>query len=136
MRPILVDSSVWTDHFHDRSTWATEEFDRLLGRQQLAIGDLILMEILQGVSSPRELRMLEDRAARLPCHTLGGPERARSSAVNYRLLRATGVTPRSPSDVLIATFCIEEDFELLATDRDLALMATRLDLPLRRAPLN
>jgi predicted nucleic acid-binding protein len=127
---------VWIDHFGDRRTWATEELNRLLGRRPIAIADLILMELLQGVASPRELRLLETSLARLPCHNLGGAGRARSAASNYRLLRAAGVTPRSPIDVLIATFCIEEDLQLLASDRDFTLMARHLDLALLQPPLN
>lgn len=136
MRPILVDSSVWIDHFADRQTWATGALSTLLGRRTIATADLIIMELLQGVRSRRELRLLEDGLAALPCHDLGGVERARSAALNYRLLRAHGVTPRSPIDVLIATFCIEEDFILLACDRDFTPMATHLDLALHKPPLN
>jgi predicted nucleic acid-binding protein len=136
MRPILVDSSVWIDHFADRRTWATDELNALLGRRTVATADLIVMELLQGVRSRRELRLLEDGLAALPCHDLGGAERARSAAANYRLLRARGMTPRSPIDVLIATFCIEEDFVLLASNRDFTLMAGHLDLALHKPTLS
>ena len=136
MRPILVDSSVWIDHFADRATWATNELGRLLGRESVATADLIVMELLQGVRSRRELRLLEDGLTSLPCHELGGLERARSAAANYRLLRAEGVTPRSPIDVLIATFCIEEDFVLLTSDRDFTLMTAHLELELHGLPLS
>lgn len=135
MRPILVDSSVWIDHFANRDTWATSELAQLLGHRNVATADLIVMELLQGVRSRRELRLLEDGFASLPCHDLGGSERARGAAANYRLLRAQGITPRSPIDVLIATFCIDEDFVLLAADRDFTLMAAHLELTLHRPPL-
>ena len=49
---------------------------------------------------------------------------------------ASGLTPRSPIDVLIATFCVEEGIDLLASDRDFNLMADRLDLVLRQPPLS
>ena len=45
---ILVDSSVWIDYFKGTITPQTEMLDRLLGREPLAIGDLILTEVLQG----------------------------------------------------------------------------------------
>jgi predicted nucleic acid-binding protein len=47
---------------------------------------------------------------------------------NYRRLRRLGVTPRSATDVLIATFCAEEGHELLHNDRDFDLMAKHLGL--------
>lgn len=136
MRPILVDSSVWIDFFANRQTWAVEELDRMFGREELHIADLILMEILQGISTRRELRAVEATIGSLPCHHLGGTERARSAAANYRLLRSFGLTPRSPIDVLIATFCVDEGVELLANDRDFTLMAGKLELALRRPALN
>jgi len=43
---ILVDSSVWIDYLVGRITPQTEKLDRLLGNEPLAIGDLILTEIL------------------------------------------------------------------------------------------
>jgi hypothetical protein len=38
--------------------------------------------------------------------------------MNYRTLRARGITIRSTIDCLIATFCIEERHELLHCDSD------------------
>ncbi|MDR3698735.1 MAG: hypothetical protein P4L56_03810 [Candidatus Sulfopaludibacter sp.] len=46
---ILVDSSVWIDYFKGTVTAQTEILDGLLGQQPLAIGDLILTEVLQVV---------------------------------------------------------------------------------------
>ena len=45
---ILVDSSVWIDYFNGSMTSATQRLDVLLGREDLAVGDLILTEVLQG----------------------------------------------------------------------------------------
>jgi len=136
MRPVLVDSSVWIDFFASRQTWAVDELDRMFGRAEIRIADLILMEILQGISTRRELHAVETTIGKLPCYDLGGAERARSAAANYRLLRASGLTPRSPVDVLIAPFCVDERIELLANNRDFTLMVSKLELALRRPALN
>jgi hypothetical protein len=64
----------------------------------------------------------------LPCFNLGGHELALAAASNYRRLRRLGLTPRSATDVLIATFCAEEGHELLHNDRDFDLMAKHLGL--------
>jgi hypothetical protein len=42
----------------------------------------------------------------------------RCKARNYRLLRHKGITVRKTIDRLIATFCIENEHELLHTDSD------------------
>ncbi len=51
---ILVDSSVWIDYLHGTITPQTGMLDRLLGQEPLAIGDLILTEVLQGFDDERD----------------------------------------------------------------------------------
>jgi predicted nucleic acid-binding protein len=46
------------------------------------------------------------------------PALAVQSARNYRALRQKGITVRKTIDSLIATYCIENDHELLHNDRD------------------
>jgi predicted nucleic acid-binding protein len=128
VRVVLVDSSVWTDFFNGRVTVGTEILKGLLGRRDVAIADVIAMEVLQGFRFEKDLRRAEWLFEDLVEYEIGGRERARLAARNYRRLRAMGVTPRSSIDVLIATFCVEEGVELLASDRDFALMAPHLGL--------
>ena len=45
---IIIDSSVWIDYFNGKSTPQTDRLDQLLTTQQIAIGNLILTEVLQG----------------------------------------------------------------------------------------
>ena len=45
---ILVDSSVWIDYFRGISNPQSDRLDALLGSEPLAIGDLIIAEVLQG----------------------------------------------------------------------------------------
>ena len=51
---ILVDSSVWVDYFGGKITPQTTKLDQLLVSEPVAIGDLILAEILQGFTDERE----------------------------------------------------------------------------------
>jgi predicted nucleic acid-binding protein len=136
VRPVLADSSVWVDYYRGVATPATAALDELLGRREVVIGDLVLMEVLQGFRLLREVRIAEALFSQLRCFSLGGETMARAAAANYRTLRTAGVTPRSSIDVLIATFCIEEGLELLASDRDFALMASHMGLLLHAASLN
>jgi predicted nucleic acid-binding protein len=53
---ILVDSSVWIDFFRDNSTPQTNVFDTLLGHEPVALGDLILTEVLQGFRLDRDFQ--------------------------------------------------------------------------------
>jgi predicted nucleic acid-binding protein len=45
---ILVDSSVWIAHLRGQRTPATVKLEEAVTREPLLVGDLILLEILQG----------------------------------------------------------------------------------------
>lgn len=91
----------------------------------------MLQEVLQGLRGDAEFRRVSTRLLALPCYNLGGQGLAVAAARNYRRLRRLGVTPRSATDVLIATFCIEEGHELLHSDRDFEPLARHLGLKVR-----
>ena len=125
---ILVDSSVWIDYFNGKITPQTEMLDRLLGQEPLAIGDLILTEVLQGFASESEFKEASKLLTALTVVELGGPEIALQAARNFRLLRNLGVTVQKTVDTVIATRCIESGFELLHNDRDFDPFAKHLGL--------
>ena len=116
---ILVDSSVWIDYFRGVPSPEADRLDSLLGRELLVTGDLIVAEVLQGFQSELEF----NKAKRLMTGnftvvSLVGPDNAVQAARNYRILRANGVTVRKTIDTLIATYCIENNYALLFSDRD------------------
>ena len=115
---ILVDSSVWIDYFRGVSTPESERLDVLLGSEPVAIGDLILAEMLQGFAVEREFNQARRLLTGLHVRTLGGREIAIQAARNSRALRARGVTVRKTIDTVIATHCIEHGVALLYSDRD------------------
>ena len=55
---ILVDSSVWIDYFGDTLSPQVERLDRMLDHQNVLVGDLILVEVLQGIRSDREFQLV------------------------------------------------------------------------------
>lgn len=115
---ILVDSSVWIDYFRGVSTPQCEVLDGLLGNEPLAIGDLILVEVLQGFGSDRDFNQARKLLASLTMIDIGGKDVAIQAARNFRALRVFGVTVRKTIDTLIATHCIENRLPLLYSDRD------------------
>jgi len=125
---ILVDSSVWVDYFQGTVTAQTEMLDRLLGQQLLAIGDLILTEVLQGFDNQRDFNDVRKRLTSLMVVELGGQEIAIQAAKNFRALRRLGVTVRKTIDTVIATRCIESGYDLLHNDRDFDPFARHLGL--------
>ena len=112
---ILVDSSVWIDYFRGTMTAQTEILDALLGQQPLAIGDLILTEVLQGFRyDERDFNEARKMLTALTVVELGGEEIAIQAAKNFRALRKLGVTVRKTIDTVIATRCIEGGYDLAA----------------------
>lgn len=125
---VVADTSVWVDFLRGTPAPHCDRMAALLDEQAIALCDRVLQEVLQGVRDEREFRALSRRLLALPCFNLGGHGLAIAAARNYRSLRRAGITPRSATDVLIATFCAEEGHELLHNDRDFGLMATTLGL--------
>jgi predicted nucleic acid-binding protein len=125
---ILVDTSVWIDYFRGTATPQTDKLDSLLGHEPLAIGDLILTEVLQGFDDERDFDAVRKILSSLTVVELGGKEIAIMAARNSRALRRLGVTVRKTIDTIIATRCIESGYELLHDNRDFDPFAKHLGL--------
>lgn len=125
---ILVDSSVWIDFFRGTESPEANRLDNLLGVQPVAIGDLMLVEVLQGFDSDHDFRRTKKMMESLQVVDLCGRELAVQAARNYRVLRARGITVRKTIDTIIATRCIANDTALLYSDRDFEPFVQHLGL--------
>ena len=125
---ILVDSSVWIAHLRGHRTAAVAKLETAANREPLLIGDLILLEVLQGARDEAHAERIERGLRRYPLIPLLDGDLAPRVARNYRKLRALGVTVRKTGDIVIGTFCIEHRHFLLHDDRDFAPMEEHLGL--------
>lgn len=125
---IVVDTSVWIDYFNGRNTIETGILDSALGSLDVAIGDLIALEILRGFRLDKDYNTAKKYLANLHHYNMLNPQLAVKAADNYRKLRKKGVTIRKTADIIIATFCIEEKLPLLYTDRDFIPFSEHLKL--------
>src|SRR5262249_25124524 len=123
-----VDSSVWIDYFRQRNTEPVVRLREFADRQVLLVGDLILCEVLQGLRSDAEAKLVEGSLREFQLVSLADPELAIAAAANYRALRSRGVTVRTTVDLIICTFCIERGHALLHSDRDFEPMERYLGL--------
>lgn len=123
---ILVDASVWIDFFNGHDTPAVARLGDLLadGAAPLEMADLTLFEVLRGFRHPQDCLAARHALAALPIVAIGGATNAIAAAEHYRALRAQGVTIKSPIDVLLASFCIEQGYALLHSDRDFDALET------------
>lgn len=125
---ILVDTSVWIDYFNGIDAWQADALDHALTEETVLVGDIILAEILQGFDKESDYRKAKQALDPLECINLGGKELAIKAASNFRFLRSKGVTIRKTVDMLIGTWCIGTDIELLHNDKDFDQIADHLPL--------
>jgi predicted nucleic acid-binding protein len=115
---ILVDSSVLIDVLTGRTTLYTVALDRLWANEVIAVGDLMLAEVLQGCRSERTFQQARNDLMELERIVISDHAVATQAARYYRHLRTLGITVRKTIDTLIATRCILDDIPLLYSDRD------------------
>lgn len=125
---VIVDTTVWVDYLNGVSTPEVDWFDRQAERQRLGLLDLMVCEILQGLSSDGEATRVLRHLRRFEVFETGGLDLATAAARNYRQLRARGKTVRKTIDCLIATFCMQHGHALLHCDRDFDAFEEFLDL--------
>lgn len=125
---IIVDSSVWIDYFSGADTPQADKLDNVLGIKPVAIGDLILTEVLQGFRHDKDYKAARKIFEDVTSFDMLGRQMAIKSADNFRALRKKGITVRKTADVIIATFCMEQKLPLLFSDKDFKPFVKHLGL--------
>jgi hypothetical protein len=125
---IVVDTSVWIDFLNGRDALHVQRLRAALGAEEIAVGDLMLCEVLQGLDSERDARQVEALLRSFQIVPMVGDTTAVAAARNYRTLRRLGITVRKTIDLLIGTWCIENRMALLHNDSDFHPMARHLGL--------
>lgn len=115
---VIVDTTVWVDFLGGVTTPATTWLERETTRQRLGLLDLMVCEVLQGLSTDAAAARVLRHLRLFDVHETGGVDLAAASARNYRLLRSGGRTVRKTIDCVIATYCLLHDHTLLHRDRD------------------
>lgn len=122
---IVVDTSVWIDVLNDSSSPQADRCVELIeSGEPVALTDVILTEVLQGLRTEREARILERHLRDFPILRLEGLEDFVLAADLYRSARRAGVTIRKTLDCLIAAPCIRVGAPLLHADADFDRLAT------------
>lgn len=127
---MIVDSSVLIAELRGQNSDAVRIFRAAIVQQTVLLGDLILLEILQGAKDERHASLLQGQLGRFPTVEMLNRTVAIEAARNFRILRANGVTVRKTIDLIIGTYCILYGRSLLQQDRDFAPMAEHLGLRL------
>jgi predicted nucleic acid-binding protein len=115
---LIVDSTVWVDYFNGVKNQQTDYLYQIVDKTPILIGDLILAEVLQGFRDDTDFETARRIFGKFLQVEMVNPDLAVQSARNYRLLRWKGITVRKTIDGLIATYCIENEHDLLHKDSD------------------
>lgn len=121
---LLVDSSVWIDWLRGADTEAVRFVQARETGEELALTQMIYLEVLQGVGSQRQYdatrRVLGSQVMLQPLEVL---ETFEAAARLYRRSRQLGLTIRKSTDCLIAAMALEQDALLVHNDRDFLALA-------------
>jgi predicted nucleic acid-binding protein len=127
---IVVDSSVWIALLRDSDNPAVRRLRDIVetADDRILVGDLILLEVLQGARDEANAGRIERGLRRFPVAPMLGDSCAVEAPRNYRLPRSRGITVRKTIDMIIGTFCLMGEHTLLHDDRDFDPMAVHLGL--------
>jgi predicted nucleic acid-binding protein len=114
---VVVDTSVWIDFFAGRFTPQSTWLDNTLGKESLAVADLIIGEVLRGFAGEKDHQEMARKAlGKFRTYQIGGLDLVLESAGHQRLLREKGEPVPGELRCLIATFCIHWNLPLLHSD--------------------
>jgi predicted nucleic acid-binding protein len=126
---IVADTSAWVEYL--RGTGHAVDLalrDLIAADAELALTEVIVMEVLAGARSPQHLDRLRSRLLAFPLLTLTGLADYEEAAAVYRACRRAGESLRTVTDCLIAVPALREDASILHNDRDFDAIARHTEL--------
>ncbi len=128
---IVVDTSVWVELLRKTGSAVHLLLRRLIDEAaDLAVTEVVVMEVLAGARSRRHAAELRARLLAFPMLTLNGLDGFDSAADLYRACRDGGETVREITDCLVAVPTIAAGATLLQADRDFEILARHTPLQL------
>jgi predicted nucleic acid-binding protein len=129
---LFVDTSVWSRAFRRDAPASANERRELVRAievgEELVTTGLVLQELLQGFSGPRNRSQILDRFAALPL--LVPDRRDHVEAAELRNTCRRGGVQIGTIDALLAQLCLRHDLTMLTTDRDFREIAKHCALKL------
>jgi predicted nucleic acid-binding protein len=126
---IVADTSAWVEFLRGNSHPVGLKLNRLIeDGVQIAVTETIVMEVLAGARSARQMAALRSRLLAFPLLRLEGLADYEEAAILWRMCRAAGSTVRGFIDCLVAVPTIRAGAFVLHRDRDFDVIAehTRL----------
>ncbi len=116
---ILIDTSAFIEFLNCTGSALDTEIERLITRKEdVALSDIILMEILQGIENDKEYKQIESSLQAFPIYSLKNTGSYIAAADLYRRCRKRGITIRSTIYLLVAQVALENNLTLFHNDKD------------------
>jgi predicted nucleic acid-binding protein len=122
---ILIDTSAFIEFLNHTGSPFDKDIEHLISNEEdLALADITITEILQGIKDDKEFNEIKKSLMAFPIYSLKGVDSYIAAAELYRKCRKKGLTIRSTIDLLISQITIENDFILLHNDNDFGNVAS------------
>ncbi|MBI5485489.1 MAG: PIN domain nuclease [Deltaproteobacteria bacterium] len=122
---ILLDTSALIEFLNRTGSCHDKAVEELISNEtDIAIAEITLTEVLQGIRSDRDYLEVRSSLMTLSALSLKNHDSYVKAADIYRKCRSKGLTVRSTVDLLIAQTAIEHNAELLHNDRDFEAIAS------------
>lgn len=132
---LLVDTSVWSLALRRDAGGPFPEVDALKGALEggdtVVTTGLVLQELLQGFSGPRDRAKIIERFGAIPLLAPDRQDHIEAAELRNRCRRAG--TQVGTIDAILAQLCLRHDLTLMTTDRDFSRMAVHVPLRLWKA---
>lgn len=116
---ILIDTSAFIEFLNKTGSPFDKEIEYLISNDEdLAIADITITEILQGIKEDKEFNEIKKSLMAFPVCSLKGVDSFIAAAELFRKCRKKGLTVRSTVDLLIAQIVLENNLILLHNDND------------------
>jgi predicted nucleic acid-binding protein len=128
---ILIDTSAFIEFLNRTGSREDDLIEQFIADDEnIAIPDIAVTEILQGIRDEQEYAEVKESLLTFPVFSLTGINSYVAAADLYRKCRKKGATVRNTVDLLVAQIAIENKATLLHKDRDFNTIAGICDLKL------
>jgi predicted nucleic acid-binding protein len=125
---LVADTSAWIEFVKGTGSAKDKLLAAAIDNHKVLLPDLVYHEVLRGMPTEAEAQKMITRFEPFIDFNLCNMAIAERAAMHYRFLRSKGITVRGTVDLLLATWCIENDVPLLHADRDFAGFEEHLGL--------
>ena len=121
---VLIDASAFIEFLNRTGSRADKAVEQLIvNDEDVAIPDIALTEILQGIKDDHEYENIKQTLLTFDILSLKSTESYLAAADLYRQCRKKGLTIRGTIDLLVAQIALENKAQLLHKDRDFDTIA-------------